>query len=390
MVVLYYTQTFFLDATLETIQSIKHQVELHIIIELSQESKKTTIIDIDSLDGLSIVEKCEHVLGKQKWKFLEKYFEGVATIEFVVFKNQKTFSFNTIKTAYFLSKHIKQINPSIIHFDTLSLRATALYPFIQSKKIFITVHDPVRHSGENNWKSHIPLKVFSRLIRGYFFYSEFACNQFRVNYSKISVPLFVIKFQPYSYIAQFQKNTKQDGTYILFFGRLSLYKGIDLLLNAIPEVLKKFPNQQFVIAGKSEGYKVEETIVDKLKNNITIIPKHLSVEELVDYISDTKFIVCPYRDATQSGVLMTAHALGKMVIATNVGAFPEYINDDVNGLLTNPDPQALATKIIQALENEKYKRLTQNVISTYSEDVGNQNKKRLLSAYQNEGNGFAA
>ena len=72
MVVLYYTQTYFLDATLETIQSIKHQVELHIIIELSQESKTTTIVDIDSLDGLSIIEKCEHVLGSQKWKMIEK------------------------------------------------------------------------------------------------------------------------------------------------------------------------------------------------------------------------------------------------------------------------------------------------------------------------------
>jgi glycosyltransferase involved in cell wall biosynthesis len=308
----------------------------------------------------------------------------------VVFKNPKTFSFDTIKTAFFLSKHIKQINPSVIHFDTLSLRATALFPFIRSKKIFATIHDPISHTGEKNWKSIIPLKVFSRVVRGFFFYSEFASNQFRANYKNISAPMFVIKFQPYSYIAQFQKNTKQDGTYILFFGRLSLYKGIDLLLNAIPEVLKKFPNQQFVIAGKSEGYRVDETIVDKFKNNITIIPKHLSVEELVDYISDTKFIVCPYRDATQSGVLMTAHALGKMVIATNVGAFPEYIKDDFNGLLSNPNPQALATKIIQALENKNYKRLTQNVISTYSEDVGNQNKKRLLSAYQNEANDFAA
>lgn len=383
MVVLYYTQTYFLDATLETIQSIKHQVELHIIIELSQESKTTTIIDIDSLDGLSIIEKCEHVLGRQKWKMIKKYFEGVATVDFVVFKNIKAISFATVKTVIVLSKYIKQFNPTVIHFDSLSLRATALYPFIKSKKIFITIHDPVKHSGEKNWKSNIPFRVFSKSIRGYFFYSEFACNQFRENFSKNLVPLFVIQFQPYSYVAQFQKNKNQQGTYILFFGRLSLYKGIDLLLDAIPDVLKIYPNEKFVIAGKSESYMLDENTIEKHKKNISIIPKYLSVEELVEYISGAKFLICPYRDATQSGVLMTAQALGKMVVATNVGAFPEYIKEDVNGLLAKPESKALAEKIIQALNNEQYKNLTKKVKCNYSDEIGGYNGKQILTAYQN-------
>lgn len=383
MIVLYYTQTYFLDATLETIQSIKHQVELHVVIELSQESKTSTIIDIDSLEGLTIIEKCEHVLGRQKWKTLEKYFEGVATIEFLVFKNRKAFSLATVKNAFLFSKHIKQINPSVIHFDSLSLRAAALYSFIKSRKIFITIHDPVNHSGEKNWKSSIPLKLFSRLVKGYFFYSEFARNQFRVNDSKNSVPLFVIKFQPYSYVSQFQKNINQDGTYILFFGRLSLYKGIDLLLAAIPEVLQKFPEQQFLIAGKPEGYKLDINLIEKFKNNISVVSKYLSVEELVQCIAGTKFVVCPYRDATQSGVLMTARALGKMVIATNIGAFPEYINEDVNGLLSAPQPKALAAKIIQALNNDQYKKITHNIKRGYSDETGIYNRKQILTAYQN-------
>lgn len=383
MIVLYYTQTYFLDATLETIQSIKHQVELHVVIELSQESKTSTIIDIDSLEGLTIIEKCEHVLGRQKWKTLEKYFEGVATIEFLVFKNRKAFSLATVKNAFLFSKHIKQINPSVIHFDSLSLRAAALYSFIKSRKIFITIHDPVNHSGEKNWKSSIPLKLFSRLVKGYFFYSEFARNQFRVNDNKNSVPLFVIKFQPYSYVSQFQKNINQDGTYILFFGRLSLYKGIDLLLAAIPEVLQKFPEQQFLIAGKPEGYKLDINLIEKFKNNISIVSKYLSVEELVQCIAGTKFVVCPYRDATQSGVLMTARALGKMVIATNIGAFPEYINEDVNGLLSAPQPKALAAKIIQALNNDQYKKITHNIKRGYSDETGIYNRKQILTAYQN-------
>ncbi|MEI2749884.1 MAG: glycosyltransferase [Ferruginibacter sp.] len=67
-------------------------------------------------------------------------------------------------------------------------------------------------------------------------------------------------------------------------------------------------------------------------------------------IENSKFIVCPYRDATQSGVLMTSYAAGKMVLATNVGSFPEYIQDGVNGLLAEVTPESIAQKIIEGLD----------------------------------------
>ncbi|MBC7536679.1 MAG: glycosyltransferase family 4 protein [Ferruginibacter sp.] len=277
---------------------------------------------------------------------------------------------------------MKQYKVDIFHFDTISPRAIGLYPYLRSKKVFITLHDPVPHSGENNWREHIPNFVFYGMADGYFFYSQFAHDQFRQYYKKIKVPFYTIKLQPYSFISQFLSKKRPAGNSILFFGRLSYYKGIDLLLEAIPTVLEQFPDEKFIIAGKpAYGYEVKGEVLEKYKNNIELVLRYLTIEELIQYLEQAKFVICPYRDATQSGVLMTCLATGKLVIATNVGSFPEYIEDNVNGFLAEPDPGSIAKKILEALKNKRYGTIEESLVTTYSEEVGVKNGETILQAY---------
>ena len=169
----------------------------------------------------------------------------------------------------------------------------------------------------------------------------------------------------------------------MFFGRLSYYKGIDILLNAIPLVLEKYPEEKFVIAGKpSFGYEVDNNVINKFPNNFKVITSFLNNNDLVKLIEESKFVICPYRDATQSGVLMTAFAAKKMVIATNVGSFPEFIINDVNGLLSMPDSKSLAEKIILALDNGYYKTIQNNVKSQSTDENNIEIANQLLLAYQ--------
>ena len=70
-----------------------------------------------------------------------------------------------------------------------------------------------------------------------------------------------------------------------------------------------------------------------------------------------------------------------MVIATNVGSFPEYITDSENGLLAEPTADSVADKILEALHNNRYRQLEQKVVSTYCEKTGNENGQTILSAY---------
>ena len=383
MVVAYYTSTHYLDVILETIQSIKNDVELHVFIEVTPSSKNTTIIDVESLEPFNFIETPERFLGSEKWKELKKYFEGVANVKFIVHKGKRGLSFSSLSKAYSLGRYLKKYHVDVFHFDSVSTRSIGLYPYLKGKKVFISIHDPVPHSGENNWRHQLLPFVFYKMAKGYFFYSSFACQQFRDYYKKIKAGYHVIKLQPYSFITQFLPERKTPGTTILFFGRLSYYKGIDLLLDAIPIILKKYPDEQFMIAGKPEyGYKMDDETVNLYKNNVSVLARYLSIDELVAYIQDAKFIVCPYRDATQSGVVMTALAMRKMVVATDVGSFSEYIKDDENGFLAAPDAQSIADKMLEALKDNRYLEIERDLDPCYSEPVGKENGQTLLKAYR--------
>lgn len=383
MVIVYYTQPFFLDSAIETIQCLKKKVTLHLMIEISPDSKKSTIIDIDQLDLHKPITSAEEVLGKEKWKEMQKYFEGVASVHFVIHTCKKSLCLKSFFIALRAGKFIHQLRPDVVHFDSVQTRTIGLYPYLRNKKIFITVHDPVPHSGESSWKVEMPNIIFYRLAVGFFFYSEFSKSLFKKHYPANAELSHVLRLQPYSFISQFANKFQTTADSILFFGRMSFYKGIDLLLNAIPVVLQHYPAQKFIIAGNMNGLTIDPDFLKKYEHNVQFIPEHLPVKELAYLINSAKFVVCPYRDATQSGVLMTSYALRKPVVATNVGGFPEYVKDHVNGLLAPPTEAGIASTILDALNDDKYKLLASCVDHNYCKVAETYNENCLLKAYSN-------
>ncbi len=383
MKVAYYTSVNFLDSFIETIQSIKDKVELHIFIEITNQSKKATFINVDTLENLNFIETPERVLGKEQWNSFKDYFDGVASVQFIVHTQKKSLTFNTFKLGLGLGRTFKKLKIELIHFDSFSIKAIGLFPFLFFKKVVVTVHDPIAHSGEFDWKTNCINYFFMKHARGVIFYSKYAESQFlslKKNRKHLTYP---IKLQPYSYIRKYLSNNNNEENYILFFGRLSYYKGIDILLKAIPIVLEKYPDEIFLIAGLPYyGFKIDQDLVETHKKNIKIISEFIETDKLVALIQNSKFVVCPYRDATQSGVLMTSFAAEKTVIATNVGSFNEYIQNDYNGLLSETDPISLASKIVEALNENKYKKLELNInpcsTKIIREEIGN----KIIDAYK--------
>jgi glycosyltransferase involved in cell wall biosynthesis len=381
MTVVYYTQTYYLDAVLELIPSLHAIADVHLLIELSPESRKTTIVDIPDLDQFSTIETAKNVFGPEKWKLMASYMNRLTSVHFVVFHAKRGFSLSSIRVCRSIIKILKKVKPDVVHLDTVSVRSLGLLPYLFKKKYVITVHDPVSHSGEHSWKSETVRRLFYWKANNLLFYSSFASTQFHFHYPRIRTPHFLLKFQPFGYSRQLDNTTPYSDDYILFFGRLSLYKGIDLLFDAIPEVLKRFPYERFVIAGRSENYTLDTTMLDHYDGSIEVLNKYIDSEELAKLIKRSKFIVCPYRDATQSGVLMTAFAFGKTVVATNVGAFSEYIDDGVNGLLAAPSAEDIALKIISALSACNYHKLEKNVHFHFSSTIDKYNQRVLGQTY---------
>lgn len=156
------------------------------------------------------------------------------------------------------------------------------------------------------------------------------------------------------------KQPEEPGT-ILFFGRAALHKGLEYLVRAQPIISRSFPAARILISAYGEDLeRCKSLIVDPGK--FEIHEGFVSGEQLAATFQRASIVALPYLTASTSGILMTAMAFGKAVVATNVGCLPEYVQDGITGILVPPqDEEKLAQAIIQLLENDEQRtRLGRN------------------------------
>lgn len=249
----------------------------------------------------------------------------------------------------------------IVHTDYQPyMWLTILYFF--RKKLVFTVHDPIPHTGSNEDKSirglfrRLALLLSKRLVllnkkQGIEFQRTYKINPCKISYSALGV---------YESMRILPVKTNKEGNHnVLFFGRISPYKGIEYLCEAMLKVHTVVPDVKLTIAGSGSLYfdysRYKDLPYIQLQN------RFIEMEELATMLEECDVCVCPYIDATQSGVVMSAFCFKKPVIATNVGGLPEMIDDGVTGIIVPPkDSDALADSIIELLVNdskrEKMKR----------------------------------
>ena len=127
--------------------------------------------------------------------------------------------------------------------------------------------------------------------------------------------------------------------YVLFFGRIQPYKGLHVLFAAISALLPKYPELRLVVAGSGRMPPVPEDIAA----NLVIINRFIDDREIKAIFNKASFIVLPYLEATQTGVIPLASAFSLPAVVTRVGVVPELVKDDVTGLIVDAgDVHALA------------------------------------------------
>ncbi len=136
--------------------------------------------------------------------------------------------------------------------------------------------------------------------------------------------------------------------YILFFGFIREYKGLDLLFRAMAESCVRELGVKLIVAG--EFYEDEKPYFDlihklDLAGRIIIHSHFISNEEVKFYFSAASLVVQPYRSATQSGVTQVAYHFNKPMVVTNVGGLAEIVPDGQCGYVVEPDPVAIAGAI---------------------------------------------
>lgn len=369
-----------MDNALEQIKLMSSICELHILIELSPDSLKSTVVDFTSLNTKSYLNTLQSIIAEDDLNRLTKYMANVSSISYAYYPSKSIVGVDNINTLKCVMSYLNRHRFDVLHFDTISARLLPLLPFMANKKIIATIHDPVPHIGEKTFKKNVINWMYSIVINSYLFYSIYALNQFLVMRPSLHNRTAILKLLPYTYINNFKKNITKQEKYILYFGRISPYKGLDLLVNASDYISQHYPSLRIYIAGKSHG---DYNIDIKGKNNIQYFNTYLSIEELANLIQHSLFVVCPYKEATQSGVLMTALAMNKPVLATSVGAFTEYIKPGLNGILVEANVSGIQQGIIRMLTNDYYLKLAQNIAneSNEAERQHNYNIYKLLYSH---------
>lgn len=258
--------------------------------------------------------------------------------------------------------------------------------YVWRKKSLLTVHDPIPHSSPN-WNS--PIVLWDRR-RGFRMFKNFLllnavqkadCIKFNHLENK---HVYESRLGRYDYLRMYVQPQNKEGNYFLFFGFVSSYKGIDYLLEAMKRVHEQYPWMRLIVAGKGE-YPFDISEYQQL-DYIEFRNRFIPDAELAELIQGAYCAVCPYKDATQSGVVMSAFAFNKPVIATNVGALPEQVEHDKYGIIVPPcDVEALAQAMNDLLAHpEKLQRYAENIKRDYAEGSKSWKEiaKGLVNIYQ--------
>jgi glycosyltransferase involved in cell wall biosynthesis len=155
-----------------------------------------------------------------------------------------------------------------------------------------------------------------------------------------------------------------DERIILFFGYVRRYKGLHLLLEAMPQILKNIPLKLLIVG---EFYDDEETHRKeiqrlRLADHVIVHSQYILNDEVALYFSACDVVVLPYISATQSGIVQIAYHFDKPVIATDVGGLAEVVLDGKTGHIVPPsNSEALAEAVCTFYDEKKEEEFAANI-----------------------------
>ncbi|MCQ2341582.1 MAG: glycosyltransferase [Paludibacteraceae bacterium] len=153
--------------------------------------------------------------------------------------------------------------------------------------------------------------------------------------------------------------------YLLFFGLVRAYKGLDLLLEALEKVKDTQPQVRLLIAGEfyEDEFKYRQMIEDLgVADRVVIRNEFIPDSELRTYFGAADLVVQPYKSATQSGVTQVAFHFEKPMLVTNVGGLGEIVHHGKMGYAVAPDSQDIAEAIEDYFIHHRQEAFTQYLI----------------------------
>lgn len=348
MKIIYYSHPCFADCDFPLIgelQRMGHDVRYY--ISIASYSKKSTLLNIEKLYPHTGIYPATDIYKE----FLD--YNQVLDFSKVHVVNQKH------KQKYHPANLLLMIRlffcfilqkPDVIHLTKQPYLAQKLLYFIKSKLV-LTVHDPFLHFGMKSKKAERNRQEAFRKIPRLVLLNDKQSSAFASHYEIPSSHIFINKLGVYNSMLHVDPAPAHvDAPFILFFGQIIEYKGVEFLLEAMKIVHQQHPEVKLVVAGGGKYYFDIESY--KNLSYIDIRNHYIGVPELAGLLKACLFSVCPYKDATQSGVIQTAFAFDVPMIVTDVGALSQSVQHGKTGLVIPPcDSHALADAMNYLVSN---------------------------------------
>ena len=228
--------------------------------------------------------------------------------------------------------------PEVVIFPMFYTLNPLLQKYLAKIPSLVAVHDPIPHPGLTGKIYKVLEDLSIRQAERCLIFSR----AFIETMNQRGIPtehLVVIPHGEVNYLPQqvrkkviADQKSKKRFT-ILFFGRITPYKGLEVLLDAYQINRQDLPIDLLIVgSGNMRPYR------SRLRSSegIQVINRWIPESEVGEYFAHADLVVLPYISATQSGVIPLAASYALPVIATQVGGIPEQIEDGRTGLLVEP------------------------------------------------------
>lgn len=181
-------------------------------------------------------------------------------------------------------------------------------------------------------------------------------------------------------------NLSEDYRYILFFGFIRDYKGLDLLLKAFADNWFRDKKIKLLVAG--EFYSDSKPYLDLIEqlgiaNDVELKTEFIADEEVGYYFGASDIVALPYKTATQSGVTQIGFHFEKPMLVTDVGGLGEIIPHKKIGYVAQPEPQSIAHHLIDFFSSDILNTFEQNIIEEKKKYAWELMYNNIISLYKN-------
>lgn len=364
MKVAYISTPHFADCDIPLIGELQKKIDLFYFLKVSESTKRLTLIKIDS------IKKKGGVYPASDFPELTYLSDDIdlSKTYIVNLPGKHDWSICNLLAIFKMVCFILHLKINIVHL-TWPPRYGEFFTYFLRKRIVITMHDPLPHSSENTWLNRFHRNVCFQLLDDFILLNEIQKKTFIETYRMGAKRVVLSHLSAYTNLQNIKPQKPDVSNYILFFGGISSHKGIEYLCEAMDKVCKKHPDVKLVVAGKGKIYFDLNLYAIYNTGHLVLLNRYLDDKELVGLIRNSLFVVCPYINATQSGVIMSAFALNKPVVATKVGALPTMVKNGQYGTIVPPkDVATLASAINTLIENpQKIEAMMANIEHDYSE-----------------------